>query len=93
VKWNVLGEVCIGIFANREINEDEELTFDYQFDAFNTPLTKCLCTAQLCKGGEGNNFNKARLLGTEADEQDLRGMGGAFGEHGVLDLSVEDASR
>ena len=28
-KWNVLGEVCIGIFANRDINEDEELTFDY----------------------------------------------------------------
>lgn len=28
-KWNVLGEVCIGIFAIRDINEDEELTFDY----------------------------------------------------------------
>ncbi len=29
VKWNVLGEVCIGIFANRDIMEDEEFTFDY----------------------------------------------------------------
>ncbi|CAD8053136.1 unnamed protein product [Paramecium sonneborni] len=49
-KWNVLGEVCIGIFANRDINEDEELTFDYQFDVFHTPLTKCLCGANKCKG-------------------------------------------
>jgi len=50
VKWNVLGEVCIGIFANRDILEDEELTFDYQFDAYNTPLTKCLCGTACCKG-------------------------------------------
>ncbi|CAD8059228.1 unnamed protein product [Paramecium sonneborni] len=49
-KWNVLGEVCIGIFAIRDINEDEELTFDYQFDVFHTPLTKCLCGANKCKG-------------------------------------------
>jgi hypothetical protein len=50
VKWNVLGEVCIGIFANRDIHEDEEFTFDYQFDAYNTPLTKCLCGTPNCKG-------------------------------------------
>ena len=28
-KWIVLGEICIGIFALRDIKEDEELTFDY----------------------------------------------------------------
>ena len=39
-----------GIFANRDIQDDEELTFDYQFDAYNTALTKCLCGAQNCKG-------------------------------------------
>ena len=47
MKWN---EVCIGKCANRDIEEDEELTFDYQFDVFNTPLTKCLCAAKNCKG-------------------------------------------
>ena len=28
-KWNVLGEVCVGIFALRDIYENEELSFDY----------------------------------------------------------------
>ena len=28
-KWNVLGEICVGIFALKDIVEDEELTFDY----------------------------------------------------------------
>ena len=49
-KWNVLGEICVGIFASRDIEEDEELTFDYQFDSFRTPLTKCLCGTPKCKG-------------------------------------------
>ncbi|KAL4434986.1 hypothetical protein ABPG74_017742 [Tetrahymena malaccensis] len=49
-KWHVLGEICIGIFSIKDIQEDEELTFDYQFDSFKTPLTKCLCQTAKCKG-------------------------------------------
>lgn len=49
-KWNVLGETCIGIFAIRDIEENQELTFDYQFDSYKTPLTKCLCGSKNCKG-------------------------------------------
>ncbi len=49
-KWKVLGEVCVGIFAKRDIIENEELTFDYQFDFFKTPFTKCYCGAAKCKG-------------------------------------------
>ncbi len=49
-KWNVLGEVCVGIFAVRDIKENEELTFDYQFDFFKTPFTKCYCGTAKCKG-------------------------------------------
>lgn len=49
-KWNVLGETCVGIFALRDIAEDEELNFDYKFDSFRTPLTKCLCSSYNCKG-------------------------------------------
>mgnify|MGYP000880086048 FL=1 len=49
-KWHVLGEVCVGIFTLQDIKQDEELTFDYQFDIFKTPLTRCLCGAKECKG-------------------------------------------
>jgi histone-lysine N-methyltransferase SETD2/UMP-CMP kinase len=28
-KWTVLGETSVGIFALRDIEEDEELSFDY----------------------------------------------------------------
>ena len=40
----------MGIFARKDIMEDEELTFDYQFDSFKTPFTKCYCGASKCKG-------------------------------------------
>lgn len=48
-KWNVMGEICIGIFARRNIEEDEELTFDYRFDTHKTKFTKCFCGASNCR--------------------------------------------
>ena len=49
-KWTVGKEISVGIFARRDIEEDEELTFDYQFDTFKTPFTKCYCGTKKCKG-------------------------------------------
>lgn len=49
-KWNVQGEVCVGIFSIKDIQEGEELTFDYKFEAYKTPFTRCLCGAKKCKG-------------------------------------------
>jgi len=49
-KWNVLGEICVGIFALRDIKEGEELSFDYRFDCYSTPLTRCYCGTANCKG-------------------------------------------
>lgn len=49
-KWNVLGEISVGIFALKDIHPGDELTFDYQFDVYKTPLCKCLCGARNCKG-------------------------------------------
>ena len=48
-KWSVLDEVCVGIFSIKDIQEDEELTFNYQFDFFKTPFTRCYCGSYNCK--------------------------------------------
>jgi len=42
--------VCVGLFTLKDIKENEELTFDYQFDFFKTPFTKCYCGTPKCKG-------------------------------------------
>lgn len=39
----------MGIFAIKDIQENEELTFDYQFDFFKTPCTRCYCGSKNCK--------------------------------------------
>ena len=49
-KWNVLGEIWVGIFTLRDINVGEELNFDYQFDCFNTPYSRWYCGSDNCKG-------------------------------------------
>ena len=49
-KWNVLGEVVVGIFSIKEIQAGEELTFDYKFDVYKTPLSVCYCGTPTCRG-------------------------------------------
>ena len=49
-KWTVMKETAIGIFSRKDIQEDEELSFDYQFDSFKTPFQKCYCGSSNCKG-------------------------------------------
>ena len=49
-KWHVKDELCIGIFAKKDIMEDEELTFNYDFDLNKTRYQKCLCGAKNCRG-------------------------------------------
>ena len=49
-KWNVMGEVFVGIFAKKDIARDQELTFDYKFDVYKTPFLECFCGAIKCKG-------------------------------------------
>ena len=61
-KWNVLGEICVGIFAKKNIKEDEELTFDYRLDTHKTTLTRCLCGSANCRQYLGlipNNYTNA----------------------------------
>lgn len=49
-KWNVRGEIEVGIISVKDIQEGEELTFDYKFDVYQTPFTRCLCGTSKCKG-------------------------------------------
>lgn len=49
-KWNVDGEIEVGIISVKDIHEGEELTFDYKFDVYQTPYTRCLCGTSKCKG-------------------------------------------
>ena len=39
-----MNEVCVGIFALKDLKENEELTFDYQFDFFKAAMNKKLWT-------------------------------------------------
>jgi histone-lysine N-methyltransferase SETD2 len=34
VQWTVNGELRVGFFTKKEVNEGDELTFDYQFEFY-----------------------------------------------------------
>ena len=58
-KWQGNGELCVGIFANRDIPAGEELTFDYQMERFDQ-AQPCFCGMPSCSGVMGGtNINKA----------------------------------
>lgn len=80
-KWNVMGEVCIGIFAKRNIEEDEELSFDYSFDTHKTRYTKCLCGAPNCQiylglvkmpENESSSETKCHICQQVQDDDDIK---------------------
>ena len=62
-KCTVKGELCIGIFTKKDIKENEELTFNYDFDLCKTPYQRCLCGAPNCRGylGISTDENKRKL--------------------------------
>ena len=50
-RWKVKGISRAGVFALRELEEGEELSFDYQWDhKRGRALTKCHCGAEKCRG-------------------------------------------
>ena len=49
-KWNVKGEFRMALFALRDIQQNEELTYDYNFSLFNPHEgQKCLCGSLDCR--------------------------------------------
>jgi SET domain-containing protein len=69
-KWTIQNEICVGIFAQKDILENEELTFDYQFDFFKTAFTKCYCGAAKCKGFLGVARNTDADSSSSLEESD-----------------------
>ncbi|XP_071740652.1 histone-lysine N-methyltransferase ASHR3-like [Rutidosis leptorrhynchoides] len=59
-KWNVDGEVRVGVFAARSIEVGEPLTYDYRFVQFG-PEVKCQCGAANCQGYLGTKKKTAKL--------------------------------
>lgn len=49
-KWNVLGEIRVGIFAKQDILVGTELAYDYNFEWYGGAKVRCLCGAPSCSG-------------------------------------------
>ncbi|KAL6315477.1 hypothetical protein AAG906_000771 [Vitis piasezkii] len=50
MKWSVLGEDRVGIFALRNISVGTELTYSYNFEWYSGAKVRCLCGATRCSG-------------------------------------------
>lgn len=50
-KWLVAGEICIAIVTLRDVQPDEELTYDYKLqEQHNSKRVRCECGAAKCRG-------------------------------------------
>lgn len=80
-RWKVRGISRACVFALREIEEGEELSFDYQWERKRgRALTKCHCGSEKCRGTiEEDNF------GSEYDDLDGREGGSGIVGGGVQD--------
>ena len=59
-KWNVNGEMRVGIFANEELKAGQEITFDYQLDTLGNTKKVCFCGAPNCSGFIGEKVAKEK---------------------------------
>ncbi|GAA0183197.1 hypothetical protein LIER_30657 [Lithospermum erythrorhizon] len=68
-KWMVNGEVCVGLFALKNIKKGEELTFDYNYvRVFGAAAKKCVCGSSQCRGYIGGNPQNTEIV--EDDSED-----------------------
>ncbi|CAI9754388.1 unnamed protein product [Fraxinus pennsylvanica] len=72
-KWMVNGEVCVGLFALKDIKKGEEITFDYNYvRVFGAAAKKCVCGSPNCRGyigGGGDPLNAEVIVQDDSDEE------------------------
>ncbi|XP_058089839.1 uncharacterized protein LOC131236579 [Magnolia sinica] len=69
-KWMVNGEVCIGLFAIRDIKKGEEVTFDYNYvRVFGAAAKKCVCGSSECRGYIGGDPQNTEVI-VQGDSDD-----------------------
>ena len=54
-KWTTGSTCSIGIFSIHDIQEGEELTFDYQFERIGNASMPCFCRSPKCRRMLGKN--------------------------------------
>ncbi|MCD7447381.1 hypothetical protein HAX54_028453 [Datura stramonium] len=67
----VNGEVCIGLFALRDIKKGEEVTFDYNYvRVFGAAVKKCVCGSPHCRGYIGGDPLNAEVIVQEDSDDE-----------------------
>ena len=62
-KWSVNGQFRMALFALRDIESGEELTYDYNFSLFNPAEgQECKCGSDNCRGVIGGKSQRVRQL-------------------------------
>ncbi|XP_050208267.1 histone-lysine N-methyltransferase ASHH1 [Mercurialis annua] len=71
-KWNVLGEIRVGIFAKQDISIGTELAYDYNFEWYGGAKVRCLCGAASCSGflgAKSRGFQEDTYLWEDDDDR------------------------
>ncbi|XP_061998453.1 uncharacterized protein LOC133715810 isoform X2 [Rosa rugosa] len=84
-KWNVLGEIRVGIFAKQDILAGTELAYDYNFEWYGGVKVRCLCGAPSCSG-----FLGAKSRGFQGDTSS-RGSG--VGSDTAMDSTTQSSTH
>ncbi|KAJ8762876.1 hypothetical protein K2173_023005 [Erythroxylum novogranatense] len=72
-KWVVNGEICIGLFALKDMKKGEEVTFDYNYvRVFGAAAKRCYCGSPQCRGYIGGDpTNTEAVEQVDSDEEFL----------------------